>query len=342
MEFDFDRTLRAGLQNLWYPICQSTAVAGAPYGMTRLGADIVAWRDTSGRVHVHRDSCLHRGTRLSDGVVGNDQIRCAYHGWSYDGEGRCVHIPTSRNANETLAPKLRLQTYPSQERAGLVWTYFSEQGVATPDLVLPDELEDPEWSGFICEIVWDVNWILILENLADPMHGPFLHSNSFTLSRGTLEDDMRIIRNDDGFTVERSGQRGVNFDWAEFYWAGTLWVRLDIPLPWGPRGTLRIVGMVTPIDGNRSLVYFLRYRQLSGAMKMYWRLMYRYFWEAQHAKVIDQDRVILESQRGARSRSTEHLANSDRGVHEFRRFLREHARGTETRPNLTSVTEGGA
>lgn len=335
MPFELDTTVRDGIRNLWYPVCKSAVVTDSPYGMSRLGADIVAWRDSRGRVHVQDDTCLHRGAKLSDGVVEQDALRCAYHGWSFDGDGRCLHIPTSRNANETLAPKLRLQTYPCQERAGLVWAYFAENDGPAPELVLPEELEDSAWSGFICEIEWDVSWILVLENLADPMHGPYLHNNSFTLSRGTLEDDMRIIRSETGFTVERAGQRGVNFDWAEFYWAGTLWVRLDIPLPWGPKGTLRIIGMVTPIDGERSLVYFLRYRELSGIKKSYWHLMYRYFWEAQHAKVIEQDRVILESQRGSRSRNAEHLANSDRGVNEFRRFLRDQGAGA-----ATSVSEG--
>jgi hypothetical protein len=56
---------------------------------------------------------------------------------------------------------------------------------------------------------------------------------------------------------------------------------------------------------------------------MYWRVLYRTFWERQHFKVIEQDRVILESQRGAQSRMAEHLANSDRGVTELRKFLRE-------------------
>jgi hypothetical protein len=73
------------------------------------------------------------------------------------------------------------------------------------------------------------------------MHGPFLHGQSLTLSRGTLEDDMRTSRSENGFLVEREGQRGVNFDWSEFYCHDSLWVRLDIPLPFGPKGILRIL-----------------------------------------------------------------------------------------------------
>ena len=103
----------------------------------------------------------------------------------------------------------------------------------------------------------------------------------------------------------------------------SLWVRLDIPLPFGPKGILRILCFATPIDEDRTLVYFLRYRKLSGWKRAYWRFLYKTFWQKQHFKVIEQDRVILESQRGAQSRVAEHLANSDRGVTELRKLLRE-------------------
>lgn len=321
---EFEAELKLGLRNMWYPVCRSARVQQQPVGLQRLGMDIVVWRDSRGKVCAHEDRCLHRGAKLSVGHVSRDTLRCAYHGWCFDTTGQCITIPTSKTAQVKLAPRLRLQQFEAQERAGLVWLYFGDDEESpAPPLVIPDELDDAAYSGFVCEAEWGASWLLILENLADPMHGPFLHGHSLTLSRGALEDDMRTTRTADGFIVEREGQRGVNFDWSEFYCRDSLWVRLDIPLPFGPKGTLRILCFATPIDENRSLVYFLRYRSLSGLKRGYWRLLYRLFWEKQHWKVIEQDRVILESQRGAQSRASEHLANSDRGVTELRKFLRE-------------------
>jgi phenylpropionate dioxygenase-like ring-hydroxylating dioxygenase large terminal subunit len=321
---EFEPELKLGLRDLWYPICQSAVVKTQPLGLRRLGTDIVLWRDSTSKIHAHDDRCLHRGAKLSVGQVVKDTLRCAYHGWCYDTSGQCTTIPSSKTAQSKLAPRLRLQEFEVQERAGLVWAFFpGSDAAATPPLVIPEELESPEYSGFICENEWNANWILILENLADPMHGPFLHGQSLTLSRGALEDDMRTTRTAGGFMVEREGQRGVNFDWSEFYCLDSLWVRLDIPLPFGPKGILRILCFATPIDENRTLAYFLRYRKLQGMKRAYWRFLYRTFWEKQHFKVIEQDRVILESQRGAQSRWSEHLANSDRGVTELRKFLRE-------------------
>jgi phenylpropionate dioxygenase-like ring-hydroxylating dioxygenase large terminal subunit len=321
---EFEADLKLGLRNMWYPVCQSSHVKQRPLGIHRLAMDIVLWRDSRGKIHAHDDRCLHRGAKLSIGQIVNDTLRCAYHGWCYDTTGQCTTIPTSKTAQSKLAPRLQLQQFETQERAGLVWAYFSETDTASaPPLIIPEELEDPAYSGFICEAEWKANWILILENLADPMHGPFLHGQSLTLSRGALEDDMLTRRTVDGFIVEREGQRGVNFDWSEFYCRESLWVRLDIPLPFGPKGILRILCFATPIDENSTLVYFLRYRNLRGWQRAYWRFLYKAFWEKQHFKVIEQDRRILESQRGAQSRIAEHLANSDRGVTELRKFLRE-------------------
>lgn len=321
---EFESELKLGIWNMWYPICQTERVKDRPVGIRRLGQDVVVWRDSRGEVHAHEDRCLHRGAKLSVGQVMGDTLRCAYHGWCYDATGQCVTIPTSKIAETKLAPRLLLPRFEIQERSGLVWAYFAENLTEpAPSLVLPEELEDSDYSGFICEAEWNVNWVLLLENLADPMHGPFLHGHSLTLSRGTLEDDMRTTRNENGFIVEREGQRGVNFDWSEFYWRDSAWVRLDIPLPFGPKGILRILCFATPIDENRTLVYFLRYRKLAGLKRAYWRFLYKTFWEKQHFKVIEQDRVILESQRGAQSRTAEHLSNSDRGVTELRKFLRE-------------------
>ena len=323
-QIEFESELRLGLRSMWYPVCRSMGVKEKPVGIHRLGFDIVLWRDSDGRIYAQEDRCLHRGAKLSVGQIVNNTLRCAYHGWCYDSTGQCVTIPTSKTAEVKLAPRLHLYPYEAQERAGLVWLYFAEHPEQpVPRLVIPEELEDPGYSGFICEAEWQANWILILENLADPMHGPFLHGQSLTLSRGALEDDMRTTRNENGFIVERAGQRGVNFDWSEFYCRDSIWVRLDIPLPFGPKGILRILCFATPIDGERTLVYFLRYRKLTGWKRAYWRFLYNVFWEKQHLRVIDQDRVILESQRGAESRRAEHLSNSDRGVTELRKLLRE-------------------
>src|SRR5215467_13396043 len=121
----FDPELKAGLQDMWYPVCQSDHVRQRPVGLHRMGSDIVLWRDSSGKIHAHDDRCLHRGAMLSIGQIVNDTLRCAYHGWCYDTSGQCITIPTSKTAETKLAPRLRLAQYETLERAGLVWAFFA-------------------------------------------------------------------------------------------------------------------------------------------------------------------------------------------------------------------------
>src|SRR5712692_3597988 len=139
---EFEPELKLGLRNMWYPICQSAHIQERPAGLHRLGTDIVLWRDSRGKIHAHYDRCLHRGAKLSIGRVVKDTLQCAYHGWCYDTTGQCITIPTSKTAETKLAPRLRLAEFETQERAGLVWAYFSENSNATaPPLVIPEELE---------------------------------------------------------------------------------------------------------------------------------------------------------------------------------------------------------
>jgi len=158
------------------------------------------------------------------------------------------------------------------------------------------------------------------------MHGPFLHGRSYTLSRGKRADRLHVTDlPDGGFTVEREGQRGVNFDWVEFHQNDSLWCRLDIPYPWsaGPGDPLRIVGWVTPLDANSATCYFLRYRQVSGWRRTLWRSLYKLYLERNHWAVLEQDRVAMEAQRGIESRVHEHLAPTDLGTIRLRRLMQQ-------------------
>ena len=148
---------------MWYPICQSAHVKDRPLGLRRLGSDIVVWRDSRGKVHTHDDRCLHRGAKLSLGRILNDMLRCAYHGWCYDNSGQCITIPTSQTAQTKLAPRLKLQALETQERAGLVWAYFSEDGERAAftivRLIMALDVEERRGNGgyFRAKIEFDSN-----------------------------------------------------------------------------------------------------------------------------------------------------------------------------------------
>jgi phenylpropionate dioxygenase-like ring-hydroxylating dioxygenase large terminal subunit len=319
-----DEGLKRGLRNVWHPILQSKDLRDRPVGITRLGEGLVLWRDGRGEAHCFPDRCPHRGARLSLGYTDGDVLTCGYHGFQFNGGGECTSVPVE-GVESRLITRLGLPSYPVEEHWGLIWAYIGEVDLfPPPPRPVPEELRSPEWSGFICEAQWDSNWLLAFDNLADPMHGPFLHARSHTLNRGLKVDRLTIRDIEDGFAVERELQRGVNFDWSEVHLSEMLWFRIDIPYPWfaGPGGPLRILGFGTPIDEDNTLIYFLRLRHSGGWRRVVWRALYRTYWERQHWRVIEQDRVMLSSQRGLESRLFEHHAQSDVGVVHLRRLLR--------------------
>src|SRR5437660_11446307 len=84
----------APLLGFWYPALLATAVRpGKMRSQVLLGLPLVICRDSHGRVAALRDICPHRGMPLSFGHFDGDRLECCYHGWQFDREGRCRHIP---------------------------------------------------------------------------------------------------------------------------------------------------------------------------------------------------------------------------------------------------------
>ena len=322
-----DEGLQNGLRNRWWPVFESANLGSAkPLAIRRLGEDLVLWRDAAGAAHVFIDRCAHRGAALSKGFIRGAELQCWYHGFRFDGQGQCTAVP-AEGPDSPLPGRVSIAGYPVQEHGGLIWAYIGEVDLfPPPPLTLPEELHQPdEWSFFIARARWKANWLLAFDNLLDPMHGSYLHATSYTLRYGSKEDRLRVRDLEDGFIVEREQQRGVNFDWTEVHDTGTIWVRLDIPYPKtaGPGGPFRILGWVTPVDASECLVHFLRLRHVAGWQRALWRSLYKLRLEANHWRVLEQDRAILESQRGLSSRLWEHLSQTDVGVIRLRRILNE-------------------
>ncbi|HUB37269.1 MAG TPA: Rieske (2Fe-2S) protein [Streptosporangiaceae bacterium] len=83
------RSLRA----CWHPVGFAAGLVDAPVRADLLGEPLVLWRGRDGSTRATSDVCMHRGTALSLGTVSNDEIVCAYHGWRYAADGKCVAIP---------------------------------------------------------------------------------------------------------------------------------------------------------------------------------------------------------------------------------------------------------
>ncbi len=286
------------------------------------------WRDENGTARCLEDFCPHRGAPLSRGEVKDGLIACRYHGVALDGTGTIKRVPAMPEC--PLEGRKAVDAYEVREAADAIFVWIPGTAASKPGaLELPPEVTGEQgWANFLCTATWQCNYRYALDNLADPMHGCYLHVDSFTLAYGSKQDLMKLDKLDDGFYVYRSGQKGENFDWAECHIDRPLpYFRIDIPYPKaaGPGGTLRIITFLTPIDEHNCQIYFFRCRQVTGLEREVWRFMFRAVFEPRHWKVLEQDREMLAAMSDD-ARKREMLYQHDVGVGAIRRILGRRAR----------------
>ncbi len=160
------------LVNDWHVVAYASELArGKPVGARLLGEDLVIWR-VGERVHVWRDLCLHRGTRLSLGTVRDETLICPYHGWTYDEGGQCVRFPA--HPEQTPPAKARAKVYQAQIRYDWVWVTL---GTPTRDIPAFPAWDDADFRKVHCgPYAFKASGPRAIENFLDVTHFPFVHA----------------------------------------------------------------------------------------------------------------------------------------------------------------------
>lgn len=189
----------AGLSQTWLPVCLSSQLKAKPLARQVAGTPIVVFRDADGAVGVLEDRCPHRNYPLSDGKVVQGALRCAYHGWRFDGTGACVEIPGADAGAPT--DRLGARRIEAVERHGAVFVRL-ERGDASPDLVLPPLIGDPDHDHFWwTQPPWRGRALDALENILDPFHTNFVHDGLIRVSGRRQQVRQTVTLRPDGFEV---------------------------------------------------------------------------------------------------------------------------------------------
>jgi len=123
------------LRRFWHPAIRAQDLpAGRAKPIEVLGEKFTIYRGESGKVYISAFRCAHRGTQLSLGWVEGESIRCRYHGWRFEGDGRCVEQP---NEDRPFCEKVKIASHPTREYAGLIFAYLGE-GEPPPFRTYPD------------------------------------------------------------------------------------------------------------------------------------------------------------------------------------------------------------
>lgn len=328
LEKKIETRVNQGLLGRWYVVAKSAAVKpDVPFAVKALGQELVLWRSADSQLNCVEDRCPHRGARLSCGRVTGPHISCRYHGVTIDRTGAIVSVPALGKSG--LEGRKAIAAYAVKEAYDGVFVYFPSAEYPEPrPLALPADLVDPANTSFLCTAQWDCNYRYIVENLVDPMHGIYLHGDSFTLAYGAKTDKIEIEQTELGFVVQRAAQRGINLDWVEMVTnTSFMHARVIIPYPasGGPGGHMLVVPSVTPIDELHSRIFFWRTRKVSGVERELWRFLFRSTFEARHWSVLEQDREMLSSMPD-NARARELLYQHDGGVARMREILAREAR----------------
>ena len=182
---DNERLVRVGpgtpagelFRRYWQPALLSWEVSepdGAPVRVRILGEDLIAFRDTEGRVGVVDAYCPHRRAPMFYGRNEECGIRCVYHGWKFDVDGNCTDLP-SEPADSPMKAKVKIKAYPAVEKGGVIWAYMGppEYQPAPPDY---EWTRAPETHRHVSKTFEACNYLQGLEGGLDTSHSSYLHN----------------------------------------------------------------------------------------------------------------------------------------------------------------------
>jgi phenylpropionate dioxygenase-like ring-hydroxylating dioxygenase large terminal subunit len=162
--------------NFWYCTAVSKNLAEAPLRVRMLGQDFVLFRDANGAAHCLHDVCVHRGASLAGGKVKEGCIECPYHGWLYDSAGACQHMPTLVGADGKIPARARVDSYPTQEKYGLIFVFLGDlPEEERPPMLEVNEWEQEGWDHTIQQWELDYPYLRAVENATDVFHNDLVH-----------------------------------------------------------------------------------------------------------------------------------------------------------------------
>jgi phenylpropionate dioxygenase-like ring-hydroxylating dioxygenase large terminal subunit len=349
----------------------------APIKLRLLGEDLVAFRDTKGRVGFFDERCPHRRSSLFYARNEDCGLRCVYHGWKFDIDGNCVDMP-SEPPESNFKNKVKQIAYPAREYGGLIWIYMG------PKEHMP-ELPELEWARLPAAHRWQAKWLYEanfaqgLEGELDSAHTGFLHDTSTPasdLTAGMAEASTYwatdkapklTVRNTDYGYFYGSRRRYEN---EQFYWRVTQWLLPTfaiIPMPKWPISCRAYV----PIDDETTYVFNTSYNPdapltaedlapLEAGLgpaptlqpgsflpELNSRNSYGLDRQVQRTRnftgiygINNQDRAIVESMGKICDRWNEHLGTSDIAVIAMRRRLLEVARALAAGEAPVAASDG--
>lgn len=258
-----EKARAAGMHpDYWYAVEYDERLAvGRVIEVKFWGSSIALFRGADGVVRALENRCAHRHVRLSIGQVTGCTLTCAYHGWTYDAEGRLVEVPHELFGRQF--GKVKIRSYPVRSRYGLIWLFPGNPALAERT-AMPEiaEIEGPDrWACVPIDFTWQAHHSIIVDNVSDFTHA-YLHRRyrpfvDAKLSRcetvgNKVELSYEVVVGDGRFSklfVDRKRARTDRMDLA-----------FDYPYQCSNTGDrIKHWCFLLPIDERTTRVFFLFY-----------------------------------------------------------------------------------
>ena len=311
------------LRNAWYVAAWCDELAeGKLLAREIMNEPIVFYRKGDLSVAALSDRCPHRFAPLHMGkIVKGDRVQCPYHGLEFDDLGACVLNP---HGTHNIPSRARVRAYATVEKHKAIWIWMGDRD--------PDYTKVPDFSVLdstprIYETKRDritikANYELIVDNLLDLSHVPFLHGGILG-NYDTIQADITVEQDGNDLIVGReaknvsppglfatflpsSVQRVDQFSIIRWKAASNLQLFTGITMPGKPSdaGTgFHAIHLLTP-EGDRSTHYFftaVRFNVMTEGDELNTRIqeniskMRRYAFQEQDAPVIEAQQRILDT-----------------------------------------------
>jgi phthalate 4,5-dioxygenase oxygenase subunit len=372
------RVLRAH----WIPACLSEELPEPdcdPVRVRLLGEDLVAFRDTDGRVGLIDEHCPHRRASLFYGRNEECGLRCLYHGWKFDIDGNCLEM-ASEPPESSFCDKVKVKSYPVVERAGFVWAWMGARE-AMPEFDPPVVSPAPDTPISTCKVIVEANWAQLVEGSLDSAHTAHLHADEFrpaqvasaesdgkTWQRPSTDRSPRLYVERTSFGLRYAAvRRPIKNAHTHDYVRNTLYIApYTVHIP--PNNRHELTAMFVPRDDNSSVLYLSAWggKQTPGLAE--WRKFiclevgidvdetYRnlrnrsnnYKQDRQRMRlgsmsgikgIITQDIFTFETMGAIAQRNRERLGASDIAIVEFRRQLVDAVRAAAAGGPILGATE---
>jgi 5,5'-dehydrodivanillate O-demethylase len=327
------------LRRYWHPIAFLSELKGKPLRRRILGEDLVLFRDDRGRIGLLTLRCSHRGTSLEFGHLENGGLRCCYHGWLYDVEGRILETP-GEPADSTFRERVRHPVYKVQELAGIVFAYLGPE----PAPLLPryDVLVREDGVRSMSARMVHCNFLQMVENSVDQHHFKWLHRTPKTrqwrderltsdvTDFGILDTFTRRVGDESFRTISlflMPNMNKVGYHLPEDHPAAFAathegYEALRWRVAMDDTTTMHFTVYFAPLVDGKIMAKVPKDQQDQGLGDS---IPGKYRWDEETGWIArgDQDRCAQESQGPIFDRTGEHLGVSDEGVILLRRLFRQ-------------------